>query len=184
MLTWTGVRGNGSHPWLGVRGFGTFVFVTSVLLSYSDAGRDTRRGRHTYVHSLASRTTSTRTTAQVDFFRDTHRDCEQTAETRASISDGPGHHMPPWHSRRLGKRPRPASPDPLKRGGRWTGVDWEAFDAYLDWSMGPLVGGPTSKRNKRAAVIQRRWARYTKRQAHLRSLFGFSNHFDPYDSPG
>ena len=38
--------------------------------------------------------------------------------------------------------------------------------------------------DKQAAVIQRRWARYTKRNANLRSLFGFSNHFDPYDSPG
>lgn len=57
ILTWIGVWGN--------LGLASGIFVTSVLLSYSETGRDTRRGRHTYVHSLASRTTTTRTTAQM-----------------------------------------------------------------------------------------------------------------------
>ena len=79
--------------------------------------------------------------------------------------------------------------------GQWSqyekGVDREAYDAYMDWSKGQWFTSMAWRpwlwnirlRNECAAVIQRHWARYTKRKAHLRSLFGFSNG-DPYDSPG
>ena len=100
--------------------------------------------------------------------------------------------MPPHYSRRLGKRPRPMSPEqksfPLRlpfnsaQYGRYGRVDWNKIRAWEDWGVVNLHGSYVEL--VAVGIIQRRWAQYTKRQAHLRSLFGFSNHFDPYDSPG
>ena len=106
--------------------------------------------------------------------------------------------MPPHYSRRLGKRLRPATPESLvKFAGTFTnkppaaiehfkhlrGWDERADRREHDWSFaGAFV--QYNLVHVAARIIQRRWARYTKRRENLRSLFGFTNHFDPYDSPG